>query len=69
MNELLAFRDQAKSDGIGGEVHLRNGNVASRILPVRIHELEAVDKELFERETGGPLRAVDFVGVRMAGLS
>jgi TolB-like protein len=60
-NEFLAFRDRARADGIGPTVRLRNGNVTSRILPVRIHELEEQDRALFEKETGSPLRAVDFV--------
>lgn len=66
--EFLPFRDQSKSDSLGPEVRLRNGNVASRILPVRIHDLEEKDKALFEKETGSVLRAVDFI-FRSAGVN
>jgi TolB-like protein len=60
-NEFLVFRDQSRSDELGPTITLRNGNAASRILPIRIHELDDQDKVLFEKETGSPLRAVDFV--------
>jgi TolB-like protein len=59
--ELLAFRDFAQADAIGPKVKVTNGNVISRILPVCIHELEDEDKRLYETETGGPMRAVDFI--------
>jgi TolB-like protein/Tfp pilus assembly protein PilF len=42
-------------------LRLANGNVASRILPIRIHDLDSSDQSLIEKETGGPLRAIDFV--------
>ena len=60
-NEFLAFRDLATSDPIGLKVHVANGNVTSRILPIRIHDLDAEDVKLFESETGGPMRSVDFI--------
>src|SRR5512137_1322471 len=41
--ELKAFVDQASKDQFGLKVKLPNGNIASRVLPVRIHELEAAD--------------------------
>lgn len=37
-----------------------NGNVASRILPVRIHHLDAEDKKILETEIGH-LRSVEFI--------
>ena len=37
------------------------GNVASRILPVKIHDLDAEDKALLENELGGVLRSIDFI--------
>ena len=58
-NELLAFKQIASDDSIGLKVQLQNGNVASRILPVRIHELNTEDKQIFESALG-PLRSVDF---------
>ena len=34
-------------------VKLNNGNVASRILPIKIHDLDTEDKLLLESELGG----------------
>jgi len=59
-NEFLAFNKLAREDRFGREIRLRNGNVASRILPVRIHELDPGDLKLIQEEIGGPLRAIDF---------
>ncbi len=58
-NEFLAFLKIAGADSIGLKVRLPNGNTASRVLPIRIHELEVRDKKLIEAELG-PLRAIDF---------
>jgi tetratricopeptide (TPR) repeat protein len=60
-HELLAFLKMVKDDRLGKDVKLRSSNVASRILPIRIHELEPEDVKLFEKETGSVLRALDFV--------
>jgi TolB-like protein/tetratricopeptide (TPR) repeat protein len=38
-----------------------NGNVASRILPVKIHDLDSDDRSLLETELGSPLRSIDFI--------
>ena len=51
----------AKNDRFGKDIRLRSGNVASRILPIRIHDLEPEDVRLFEKQTGSTLRAMDFV--------
>ena len=59
--EFCAFNELAKKDQFGREVKLSNGNVASRILPVKIHELDAEDKALLENELGGVLRAIEFI--------
>src|SRR6267142_2234877 len=37
-NEFLVFKELASEDQHGLKIKLKNGNVASRILPVRIHE-------------------------------
>lgn len=61
-HEFRAFiRQAAAAESPGLKVTLHSGNVASRILPVRIHELDPEDRELVERETGGVLRAIDFI--------
>ncbi len=59
-NEFLPFRDFASRDEFGLKVKVANGNVANRILPIRIHELEPTDLKLLETELGGVLRAIDF---------
>ena len=40
-NEFKAFIEQASEDHFGLKVKLSNGNVANRVLPVRIHDLDA----------------------------
>ena len=45
----------------GRDIKLSNGNVASRILPIKIHDLDAEDKTTIENEIEGVLRAVEFI--------
>ena len=40
---------------------MHNGNVASRILLLKIHELDEEDKAILENEIGGVLRAIEFI--------
>jgi hypothetical protein len=49
-HEFCAFNKLAKEEPSGRDIKLSNGNVASRILPVKIHELDAEDKALLENE-------------------
>jgi len=58
--EFLLFNRMAREDLFGMDVLLRNGNVASRILPVKIHDLDPNDMRLLQDELGAPLRAIDF---------
>ncbi len=60
-HEFVAFNKLAKKDEFGRDIKLVHGNVASRILPIRIHELDGDDKNLLEKELGGVLRAIDFI--------
>ncbi|MEN8249957.1 MAG: tetratricopeptide repeat protein [Bacteroidota bacterium] len=60
-HEFLAFNEMANADELGMNITLVNGNVASRILPIRIHDIDADDQQLFESITGSALRAIDFV--------
>jgi TolB-like protein/lipopolysaccharide biosynthesis regulator YciM len=60
-NEFMAFVSQASQDQFGLKVKLPNGNVASRVLPVRIHDLDAADVKLCESVLGGVLRGVEFI--------
>jgi len=60
-NEFCAFNKLAKNDQFGRDIKLLNRNVASRILPIKIHDLDAEDKKLLEQELGGPLRGIEFI--------
>ena len=60
-NEFLEFNKMAKEDEYGRDIKLANGNVASRIVPIKIHDLDADDKTLLENELGGVLRAIEFI--------
>jgi len=60
-HELVAFNKMAKDDSFGRDIKLSSGNVASRIIPVKIHELDSEDKTLLENELGGVLRSIDFI--------
>ena len=67
-HEFVEFNKQAKEDKLGRDIRLSSGNVASRILPVKIHDLEPEDKELLENELGGVLRCIEFI-YRSAGVN
>jgi tetratricopeptide (TPR) repeat protein len=60
-HEFKAFVEQASKDQFGLKVKLARGNVASRVLPVRIHELDDEDLSLCESILGGVLRGVEFI--------
>jgi hypothetical protein len=40
MHEIVAYNKMAKEDRFGRSIILEDGNVASRILPVKIHEID-----------------------------
>jgi len=67
-NEFCAFNRLSKEDKFGRDIKSVRGNVASRILPVRIHDLEPEDNALLENETGGFFRSVEFI-YRSAGVN
>jgi TolB-like protein/Flp pilus assembly protein TadD len=60
-HEFCAFNKLTQEDQFGRDIKLKNGNVASRILPVQIHDLEEEDKSAIEYELGGVLRSVEFI--------
>ncbi len=60
-HEFKAFVEQSNNDRFGLKISLPNGNVISRILPVRIHELDIADIKLCESVLGGMIRGVEFV--------
>jgi TolB-like protein/Flp pilus assembly protein TadD len=60
-HEFCAFNKFAKEDPFGRDIRLSSGNVTSRILPVKIHDLDPEDKTLLENELGGVLRCIEFI--------
>jgi hypothetical protein len=60
-HEFRAFIEQASKDQYGLKVKLPGGNVANRVLPVQIHELDSDDKKMVEDELGGYLRGIEFI--------
>jgi TolB-like protein/predicted metal-dependent HD superfamily phosphohydrolase/Tfp pilus assembly protein PilF len=59
--EFCAFNKMALEEPIGRDIKLRDGNVASRILPIAIHNLDLEDRNLFESELNSKLRSIDFI--------
>ncbi len=60
-HEFRAFVRQARDDQFGLKTKLAGGNVASRVLPIKIHEISPQDKQLFENEVDGVMRSIDFI--------
>jgi hypothetical protein len=63
--EFKPFVTLASADSLGLKVRLTNGNVTSRVLPVRIHELEKEDEAQFEAVTGSALRPILYLKVQV----
>lgn len=59
-NEFCAFNKSAQSEALGRDIKLRSGNVASRILPIVIHQLDQDDLTLIETELKSKLRYINF---------
>ena len=66
--EFKVFKAESEQDALGRLIKLPNGNVGSRILPVKIHEIEIDDTKLLEMELDGALRSIDFI-YRDAGVN
>jgi tetratricopeptide (TPR) repeat protein len=60
-HEFKPFVEMSSIDQFGSKVKLPNGNVATRILPIQIHDLNPDDRAFFESELGGFLRAIEFI--------
>ena len=67
-HEFCAFNKISREDQFGRDIRLASGNVTSRVLPVRIHEIEHEDRTLIEQELGGVLRSIDFI-YKSAGVN
>lgn len=66
--EFMVFKGESEADALGRMVKLPNGNVASRILPIKIHDIDVDDVKLLETELAGALRSIDFI-YRDAGVN
>lgn len=60
-HEFCVFNRFAREDRFGRDIRLGSGNITSRILPVKIHDLDPDDNALLEKEFGGVLRSIDFI--------
>ena len=60
-NEFRIFQQEIKNDNFGANIQLPNGNTASRIIPVKIHDIDTDDTRLLESELSGGLRSIDFI--------
>ncbi len=67
-NEFVVFNKMASADPIGRDVRLASGNVCSRIIPIKIHDLDTSDTELIENEIDCKLRSIDFI-YKSAGVN
>jgi len=67
-NEFKAFVEQASNDQFGLKIRLPNGNVANRVLPIRIYDLENTDIKLCESVLGGVVRGIEFI-YKSAGVN
>ena len=67
-HEYKTFVEQASNDQFGLKVKLSNGNVASRVLPIVIYDLDKQDVKLFESVIGSVLRGVEFI-YKTAGVN
>lgn len=60
-HEFKAFVEMASKDQFGLKVKLPNGNVAGRVLPIQIHNIDPEDRKCLEEVLGGHIRGVDFI--------
>ena len=60
-HEFKAFAEQAKEDRLGLKIKLSGGNIANRILPVLIHDIDVKDIKECESVLGGYLRGVELI--------
>jgi TolB-like protein len=60
-HEFSLFVKQASNDLFGLKIKLPNGNVASRVLPILIHDLEIDDIQLCNSMLDGALRGIEFI--------
>lgn len=66
--EFKVFKSNSQTDRFTRTIRLQNGNFTSRILPVKIHDIDLNDLKLLESELDGTLRSIDFI-YRDAGVN
>jgi class 3 adenylate cyclase len=59
-HEFQLFLEEIRKDSIGSQVKLPNGNLASRVILTKIHDIDKEDVRLLEAELSGSLRSIDF---------
>ncbi|HSU28063.1 MAG TPA: adenylate/guanylate cyclase domain-containing protein [Chitinophagaceae bacterium] len=59
--EFRIFQDEIRTDNIGANVKLSNGNNVSRVIPIKIHDIDTEDVKLLETELAGVMRSIDFI--------
>ena len=60
-NEFRVFQEEIKKDSFGTNIQLPNGNTTSRVIPVKIHDIDTDDVKLLESSLSGGLRSIDFI--------
>jgi TolB-like protein/Tfp pilus assembly protein PilF len=60
-HEFKAFVEMASKDQFGLKVKLPNGNVATRVLPIRIYDIRSEDISQCELILGNVLRGIEFI--------
>ena len=60
-NEFRIFQQEIKNDSIGTNLKLPNGNIVSRVIPAKIHDIDSEDVRLLESELSGSMRSIDFI--------
>ncbi len=60
-NEFSVFQEESREDNIGAFIKMPTGNIASRVIPIKIHEIDKEDVRLLESQLAGGLRSIDFI--------
>jgi class 3 adenylate cyclase len=59
--EFKGFQEGVLTEKMGKNIKLLNGNIVSRVIPVKIHDIDNEDIKLLESELSGGLRSIDFI--------
>lgn len=67
--EFMKFKELALSDNFGLNIPIKSGYSLSRIIPVRINEINRDELLLLEQEVGDYMRSVDFIYDTLEGVN